>query len=224
MNLFIPLEIPKSLTNSQLPYDGKREVWLTMFGFIGNYKGYQTAIEALHYLPENFRLLIIGGIHPRSRTEFALEKIMRFKATGHWQGDLKKSRPLQLANTSFEDRVIVTGYLKAEEVSSKMQQTDIFLAPYFEGGPSGSAAIAVGLKAGKPVIASKTRSFEEIQYQSQAMKMVTPGAPAEMAFVVQQLMENEAERIDLVDKILQFAKTRTWDDYVMRLGLKQHKN
>lgn len=218
-NLYIPLELPENGANVQLPYDGKRDVWLAMFGFIGEYKGYQTAVEALHYLPGNYRLMIIGGVHPRARNEMALEKIMRFKSTGLWPNGSMKSRPAQQSNKGFEDRVVVTGYLSADDVMRRMRETDIVLAPYLEGGPSGSAAVGVGLKSGKPVIASKTRSFEEIQYQSGALKMVSPGAPAELALAIEKLMANQAERSDLVGKILAYGQTRTWTDYIGRLGL-----
>src|SRR5216683_2546331 len=36
-----------------------------VFGFLNEYKGIGTAIQALHYLPDNHHLLIFGGIHPR---------------------------------------------------------------------------------------------------------------------------------------------------------------
>ena len=75
-------------------------------------------------------------------------------------------------------------------------------------------------KSGKPVIASKTRSFEEIQYQSSALKMISPGAPAELALAIEKLMANQAERAELVDKIRAYGQTRTWADYIARLGLK----
>jgi glycosyltransferase involved in cell wall biosynthesis len=218
-NLYIPLELPANAANDQAPYDGKRIVWLAVFGFIGEYKGYQAALEALHYLPENYRLMIIGGVHPRARNEMALEKIMRFRATGLWPNGSMKSRPSQLSNKGFEDRVVVTGYLGADEVLRCMGETDLILAPYLEGGPSGSAAVGVGLKSGKPVIASKTRSFEEIQFHSGALKMVSSGAPAELALVIEKLMANQDERTELVGKIYAYGQTRTWADYIARLGL-----
>ena len=217
-NLYIPLELPSEPVNSQVPYDGKRPVCLAMFGFIGEYKGYQTALEALNFLPENFRLLIIGGIHPRANNDFALEKINRFRITGVWPDDLQITKPVEAIN-KFEKRITITGYVAAEKVTEYMKQCDIVLAPYHEGGPSGSAAVAVGLKSGKPVIATKTRSFEEIHFQSQGLKMVTPGAPAELALTIEKLMENPKERAELVEQIYEYGKSRTWSDYISYLGL-----
>src|SRR5712691_1219459 len=45
-----------------LPADA---VLVGVFGFLNEYKGIGTAIQALHYLPDNHHLLIFGGIHPR---------------------------------------------------------------------------------------------------------------------------------------------------------------
>ena len=35
-----------------------------VFGFLSRYKGFDTVIRALHHLPEEYHLLIFGGVHP----------------------------------------------------------------------------------------------------------------------------------------------------------------
>src|SRR5205814_1795337 len=47
----------------------KDAVLIGVFGFLNQYKGFGTAIQALHYLPENYHLLIFGGIHPNEIAE-----------------------------------------------------------------------------------------------------------------------------------------------------------
>ena len=37
-----------------------------VFGFLGQYKGFETAIRALQHLPEEYHLLIFGGVHPQT--------------------------------------------------------------------------------------------------------------------------------------------------------------
>ena len=44
-----------------LPADS---VLIGVFGFLNDYKGIGTAIQALYHLPENHHLLIFGGVHP----------------------------------------------------------------------------------------------------------------------------------------------------------------
>ena len=45
-----------------LPADA---VLIGVFGFINEYKGIGTAIQALQHLPKNHHLLIFGGVHPQ---------------------------------------------------------------------------------------------------------------------------------------------------------------
>ncbi len=35
-----------------------------VFGFLGRYKGFDTVVKALHHLPNDYHLLIFGGVHP----------------------------------------------------------------------------------------------------------------------------------------------------------------
>jgi glycosyltransferase involved in cell wall biosynthesis len=46
----------------ELPPDA---MLIGVFGFLNEYKGIGTAIQALQYLPPNHHLLIFGGIHPQ---------------------------------------------------------------------------------------------------------------------------------------------------------------
>jgi glycosyltransferase involved in cell wall biosynthesis len=44
-----------------VPSDAKL---IGVFGFLGRYKGFDTAVKALHHLPKDYHLLIFGGVHP----------------------------------------------------------------------------------------------------------------------------------------------------------------
>ncbi len=46
---------------SRLPPDSKA---IGVFGFLGEYKGFDVAVRALHRLPENYHLFFFGGVHP----------------------------------------------------------------------------------------------------------------------------------------------------------------
>ena len=45
------------------------EVVVGIFGFISSYKSHHTAISALKYLPNNYKLMIFGSQHPHSITQ-----------------------------------------------------------------------------------------------------------------------------------------------------------
>ena len=44
-----------------LPKDAKL---IGVFGFLNDYKGFGTVVRALHHLPDDYHLLIFGGVHP----------------------------------------------------------------------------------------------------------------------------------------------------------------
>ena len=42
----------------------KESKLIGVFGFLGRYKGFDTAVRALHHLPKDYHLVIFGGVHP----------------------------------------------------------------------------------------------------------------------------------------------------------------
>src|SRR3984893_6396397 len=50
-----------------------------VFGFLGRYKGFDTVIRALHHLPEEYHLLIFGGVHPNEiRRHQSIDPVVSF--------------------------------------------------------------------------------------------------------------------------------------------------
>lgn len=58
-----------------------------VFGFLSAYKGFETAIRAMRYLPSDHHLYIFGGVHPndipQKRTQTYVQKLMREVTTDH---------------------------------------------------------------------------------------------------------------------------------------------
>ena len=48
-----------------------------VFGFLSPYKGFETAIRAMRYLPSNYHLVIFGGVHPN---DISLRKMQPYVA------------------------------------------------------------------------------------------------------------------------------------------------
>ena len=51
-------------------------VLLSIFGFVGSYKGHEVAVRALRMLPPKFVLAVIGGRHPDAGNDQALNNIL----------------------------------------------------------------------------------------------------------------------------------------------------
>lgn len=130
----IQLDSASAKASLNLPVDAKL---VTIFGFLGKYKGHDIAVEAMKKLPENYHLAMVGGMHPESKDSFLDSLVL--------------SIPVEL-----QSRIRITGWVDRETADRYFAATDICLAPYrADMELSGSGAITWALGSGKPVIASK---------------------------------------------------------------------
>jgi glycosyltransferase involved in cell wall biosynthesis len=148
------------------------------FGFLSPYKGFETALRALHYLPDDHHLLIFGGIHPQSiKRELALDPYIQtlFNESHIGQSLLdtvsEKAAPLTLNLDAVskdlltrhpEDlhhRVHFLGVHNDESFLAAMALCDVVVLPYLEVGQSSSGPIAMALEMGCRVLASRTLAF-----------------------------------------------------------------
>lgn len=120
------------------------EKWVVIPGFVSRYKGHMHALAALAQLPENYRLVIAGGVHPNDKT-----------GNDYWMRLLAEADAL-----GVQSRVIYTGFLRDPKVQAAvLHQADCFLLPYDEVGQSGSAVLADALAHLRPVVTSTAKSM-----------------------------------------------------------------
>jgi glycosyltransferase involved in cell wall biosynthesis len=168
-------------------------VLMSIFGFIGTYKGHEVAMQALRALPPKFVLAIIGGRHPDAGEDPALNNILRA-----W----RKRDP---------KRLLITGYADRPTVELYQAETDICLAPYRPAfNLSASAALTWCLTSGRPTIASAIPSFREVNHRGDCLMLVTPGAPFELAWAIERLAGDEPTQARLVQNSLRYAEANSW--------------
>jgi glycosyltransferase involved in cell wall biosynthesis len=156
-------------------------VLVGVFGFINDYKGFGTAVRALHHLPKNHHLLIFGGIHPNEIPAHrpihpALASLLDdayVDATPFDQlrgntglglnldierhiGQLFGGHPRDLS-----DRMHFMGALDDAEFFAGMAVCDAVVFPYLEVGQSASGPISQAVELGCRVLASRTHAFLE---------------------------------------------------------------
>jgi glycosyltransferase involved in cell wall biosynthesis len=191
----------------------KSDIVLTIFGFLAPYKGYETALKALNLLPINYRLVIAGGTHPRALDDRTLDHILEMLGIGRFAADVgafrgdRKALPGHLAEGR---RVVITGWLDAREVRQVLQATDIVLAPYTDEGPANSGAATWGLSAGRPMIATRTRTFMEISRAAPCLRLVGQNAPFELAREILSLASDPQAQEAMVAVGRQFAQEHDW--------------
>lgn len=166
---------------------------LTLFGFVGSYKGHDLAVSALKRLPRNYRLAICGGAHPESRDGFMGSLMSHIKKAG------------------VQDRVVVTGWIPTEVAEVYYAATDICLAPYRQfSNLSASGAITWALSSGRPTIASKIDAFQAVQREEECMLMTTPESTLELVWAIEKLSKDAPMQERLVAGALRYVDKYSW--------------
>jgi glycosyltransferase involved in cell wall biosynthesis len=186
---------------SSLPPDIKL---IGSFGFLSPYKGFETALRALHYLPEDHHLLIFGGIHPQTikpeqpldpyiQTLFEEAHIGRTILDTIKENGTPLTLNLEPASKELlarhpEDlhhRVHFMGVHDDEGFMRAMALCDTVVLPYLEVGQSSSGPIAMALEMGCRVLASRTLAFLQFaRYHPDQVEFFDIGNYAELADLI----------------------------------------
>lgn len=169
---------------------------LGLFGFMSQYKGYDTALAAMRRLPDAVHLLLLGGPHPFS-AESAIESVL--KTTQRY----KKLR----------ERVHIVGFVPPHRLDAFHSAVDICIAPYDPGDLSASGALMWDLASGRPVVATKIPAFTELNDQYDCMLLVSPRSPRELAFRITELIADEGLRRSLASNALSYCRGRGWPEH-----------
>jgi glycosyltransferase involved in cell wall biosynthesis len=186
----------------RLPADA---VLVGVFGFLNEYKGIGTAIQALQQLPENHHLLIFGGIHPQEIARgqhrhpyisslfhqayidtTPYDRLKECPAPGAPPLVVEADRGLrELLDTHPRDlsqRIHFMGALAEGEFVAGMAVCDAVVFPYLQVGQSASGPISQALELGCRIIASRTHTFLEFaEYHKDAIEFFDIGNHVELA-------------------------------------------
>jgi glycosyltransferase involved in cell wall biosynthesis len=145
-------------------------------GFLHKYKGTIAAVRALTYLPDNYKLALIGGVKADSDEVVFQDKITNL---AHRLG--------------VQDRLYVTGFIQDDDrMNALIRECDVCVYPYdrvyYASASSGSLNLAFAND--KPVISYPTGSFKEVAELSDGAVVLTS------TFAYYELAR-ELKRIDL---------------------------
>lgn len=154
------------------------------FGLLRRYKGVETLIEAFNDV-RDAELWIVGM--PRMPLAPLLELA---------QGVRGRVR-------------FIPRFVADSEIPAYFRRADVVALPYRQIDQSG--VLYTALAFGKPIVLSSVGGFAEIAEEGIA-RAVSPGAPRELAAVLQQLIDDDAERARLAGGAANAAATRySWD-------------
>lgn len=149
----VELPVPRADTSSRSSEVAENlqkkpgDVILSMAGFIADTKGVIPLIRSLTFLPDNYKLAIIGGAHPSGQNDRFYDEVCNL-----------------IQELGLQKRVYITGYVISDaRRDALLRETDICIYAYDRAYYDyvSSAALMNAVACGLPIIAYKTRTFEE---------------------------------------------------------------
>ena len=143
---------PKTDLIAQKLHKKSGDVIYCTVGMLHQYKGLPDAIRALKFLPANYKLAIIGGMHP-VETDIVSDTLEIYNAIT----DL-------IDQLGLHDRVYITGFVQDDNLmNGYIRECDVCVYPY-DGvyyANANSGAINLGFSNHMPVVAYPTAAFRE---------------------------------------------------------------
>lgn len=207
INSFVPAESIHIIPHGVLPMresnftplsSSASSINLGLFGFIAEYKGHDLAIRAMQYLPERYKLMILGGRHPNNMS------------------NVIEARLALIEDLELEDRVKITGYIKDEEFQDFNDMISIYLAPYTDTNLSASGAVTWSLTSGKPVVGTFIPAFNNICKEHKCIAQVNHDSPRELAWKVMQLVESSDLQLELVNNCRKYCSDNSWENIAIK--------
>lgn len=169
----------------------KNDIIFSTVGFLSENKGILHAVKALQYLPDNYKLAIIGGMHPDSDDHGFYDKVT----------DL-------IARLNLQNRVYITGYIQDDSyLNGLIREIDICVYPYdkryYSYVSSGSLNMAIANH--KPVISYATDSFLEINADKEVVVFCKSANYYELAREIKTIDLSKYKKLSL-----DYANKHAW--------------
>ena len=202
----LPQILPKQKSTEiteKLRKDDSDIIYSTI-GFMHKYKGVEDAMHALKFLPENYKLAIIGGMQPISDEKNIYNKI----------ADL-------IDTINLKDRVYITGYVEDDDrLNALIRETDVCVYPYNNAyyGQVSSGALNLAFANERPVIAYPTDTFKESNDEFNQIVLTSAQAYYELARELQRVDVDEQKK-----RIAQYAEKYSWDNAAQDMSETYHQ-
>lgn len=144
---------------------------LLFFGFIREYKGVKTLLEAFSDIHgrTGAKLLVVGEFSPNDKEDY----MNRIRSVDRDEGNI----------------IVVDDYVPDDEVEKYFVSCDVVVLPYLSATQSGIVQIAYGFE--KPVIATKVGGLPEVVIDNETGYIVPPGDPGAISDAVFRLFKDK---------------------------------
>jgi glycosyltransferase involved in cell wall biosynthesis len=145
----------------------EHEIAIIYYGFLYPLKGVETLITAFSQLPDNTRLLIVGGtgdeVYARSLRELS-----------HKAGRA--------------DRILWIGYCNDEKCSLYLNAADICVLPFNVGVRLNNSSFAAAAAHSLPIVTTRGEMLEEPFIDGENVRLCPPKDPAAMTEAINELI------------------------------------
>lgn len=166
-------------------------------------------------LPDKF-IFFLGNTDPKKNVMGVISALGELKKNGKLtmplvMPDLDKEYLLRIMKevkaSDLREDILLCGYIPNGELPAVLSQATIFLYPSLR--ESFGIPLLEGMACGVPVITSNTASMPEVA--GDAAAFVDPFNPHTIARKIEELLNDEQQRKDLVEKGLKRAEDFSWD-------------
>ncbi len=197
----------KSVRSTELSENLHRkegDVIMSMVGYMHKFKGHEDAIRSLSYLPDNYKLAILGGMQPVSDELNIYNHLTNV-----------------ILELGLKDRVYITGYVADDDyLNALIRESDVCVYPYNNAYYSqvSSGALNLAFANDKPVLAYAVDSFVEASKEFGQIVFTSAAAYYELA--------REIKRIDIdaqKSKVREFSTKYSWKMSAKNIAEKYHE-
>lgn len=167
------------------------DIVMSTVGFLHRYKGLKEAINALCFLPANYKLAVVGGLHPFTDDVKIYDEIANL-----------------ILDRNLQDRVFITGYIENDdEMNALIRETDVCVYPYDKEYYSNvsSAALNNSFANHVPPVVYPTASFVELDEGKGNLTLTSTFSYYELARSVRELDIKKAKR-----SAIEFAEEKSY--------------
>jgi len=170
-----------------------KQIIISYFGYLYNMKGVETLVYAIQYLPQDVKILFIGGTSDQSYME-------KLKDIAH--------------STGVVSQVLWLGHCKPEEslASSYLYASDICVLPFNDGVRLNNSSFAVAASHGLPIVTTRGDKLESPFMDNENVKLCLPQSPELLGAAINELITDPELRQKLAVGSKKLADTYfSWD-------------
>jgi glycosyltransferase involved in cell wall biosynthesis len=173
------------------------DIILSTIGYIHRFKGVDKAIKALSFLPDNYKLAILGGVKSDSDDQKLYDEL----------ADL-------IIERGVKDRVYISGVVESDaDLNSYIRETDLSLYPYdsvyYKGVASGALNLAIANE--RPIVAYPVSTLRETNTDGHLV-LTKSDSYYELAHAVLSIDLKEQKK-----KTTQYALDNSWKNLTVQL-------